>query len=237
VATSSPATAQCEDSTVNQQDQQAIDELFRYLYQVAQQGGSRDPEAEARIQQYVQEGPPGLLYHMAQTLVAQHHALQQARAQQAASRPPTGAPAGFAPPQGLGQSGSGYSPYGQPSGYQQPGSYQPASQAPGWQQAGNHGFLAGAGKLALGIGGGILGAEVLGDVFRGVGGIFDQDRGGYDRDYDDNRQGGGFFGPDDDRDRGPYDNGQYDNGQYDNGGPVDDGGQFDSGFDNGDGGW
>jgi hypothetical protein len=169
---------------------------------------------------------------MAQTLVAQHHALRQAQAQQAASRPPTGAPAGFASPQGPAQ--PGYAPpYGQPSGYQQAGSYQPAAQVAGWQQSGNHGFLAGAGKLALGVGGGILGAEVLGDVFRDVEGIFDQDRGGYNRDYD--QQGGGFFGPGDDRDHGPYDNGQYDNGQYDNG-QYDDGGQFDGGFDNG-GGW
>jgi hypothetical protein len=87
---------------VNQQDQQAIDELFQYLYQAAQQGGSRDPEAEAHIQRYVQQGPPGLLYQMAQTLVAQHHTLQQVRAQQAANRPQSGAPAGFAPPHGVG---------------------------------------------------------------------------------------------------------------------------------------
>lgn len=213
---------------MNQQDQQAIDELFRYLYQAAQQGGPRDPEAEAHVQRYVQQGPPGLLYQMAQTLVAQHYTLQQVRAQQAGNRP-SGAPAGFAPPPGVGQ--PGYSSYGQPAGYQQPAPYQ---QGPGWRQAGNSGFLAGAGKIALGVGGGILGAEVIGDLFRGVEGIFDGDRGDYDRDYD--RDGGGFFGGDDDRDRGPYDNGPYDDGQYDNG-QYDDGGQFDGGFGNGDGGW
>jgi hypothetical protein len=229
---------------VNQQDQQAIDELFRGLYQVAQQGGPRDPEAEAHIQRCVQQAPPGLLYHMAQTLVAQNRTLAQIRAQQA-SAPPSGAPAGFGPPPGQ----PGYQAYGPPAGYQQPGSYQPT----GWRQGGNQGgFLAGAGKIALGVGGGILGAEVIGDLFRDVEGIFDGDRGGYDRDYDRgdyDRDGGGFFGGDD-RDRGPYDgqydngpyqdgqyqDGQYDNGQYDNG-PVDDGGQFDGGFDNGDGGW
>jgi hypothetical protein len=56
---------------VNQQDQQAIDDLFRHLYRTAAQGGPRDRQAEARIQQHIQQGPPGLLYHMAQTLVGQ----------------------------------------------------------------------------------------------------------------------------------------------------------------------
>src|SRR4249920_3624123 len=66
---------------MNRQDQQAIDELFQRLYQTTEQGGPRDPEAEARIQQLVRKGPPGLLYHMAQTLVAQQYALQQAKAE------------------------------------------------------------------------------------------------------------------------------------------------------------
>jgi hypothetical protein len=50
---------------VNQQDQQAIDDLFQHLYRTAGQAGPRDPQAEARIQQHIQPGPPGLLYHMA----------------------------------------------------------------------------------------------------------------------------------------------------------------------------
>jgi len=66
---------------VNQQDQQAIDDLFQHLYQSAAQAGPRDPEAEARIQQHIQQGPPGLLYHMAQTLAGQQAALRQLRAQ------------------------------------------------------------------------------------------------------------------------------------------------------------
>ena len=66
---------------VNREDQQAIDDLFRYLYRTAGKAGPRDPQAEARIQQHIQQGPPGLLYHMTQTLVGQQAALQQLRAE------------------------------------------------------------------------------------------------------------------------------------------------------------
>jgi hypothetical protein len=148
---------------VNQQDQQAIDDLFRHLYQTAQQTGPRDQEADALIKRYVQQGPPGLLYQMAQTLVAQQYTLNKLRSQLASNQQQGGAPAGFAPPRG-----SGYQGYGQPQ-YQQPG----------WQQPGRAGggFLAGAGQLALGIGGGILGAEVLTSIFDVAGGLFgDRDR-------------------------------------------------------------
>src|ERR1700731_791168 len=66
---------------VNQQDQQAIDELFRHLYQMAAQAGPRDSDAEALIQRHMQQGAPGLLSQMAQTLVAQQHTLNQLRSQ------------------------------------------------------------------------------------------------------------------------------------------------------------
>lgn len=229
---------------MNQQDQQAIDELFQHLYRTTQQAGPRDGAAEALIQRYVQQAPPGLVYQMAQMLVAQQHTVNQLRAQQQ-----SGAPAGFAPPQG-----AGYQSYGQPQ-YQQPANYQqPAANygQPGYQQPvrPGGGFLAGAGKLALGIGGGIVGAEVLTDIFDGGGGLFGGDR---DRDqYQDAYQQGfaagdqqgfaagdqqGFAAGDDYRDQdfqgqdpGGFDNGGFDNGGFDNGG-FDDGG-----FDNGDNG-
>ena len=70
---------------MNQQDQQAIDELFRHLDQMAAQAGPRDSDAEALIQQHMQQGSPGLLYQMAQTLVAQQHTLNQLRSQLAAT--------------------------------------------------------------------------------------------------------------------------------------------------------
>jgi hypothetical protein len=202
---------------VNQQDQQAIDELFQHLYKSAGQAEPRDPEAEARIQQHFQQGPPGLLYHMAQTLVAQHHALQQARAQLGAYQQQGGPPAGFAPPgpQGAGQ--PGYPGYGPPAPpYQQPpGTYQQGYQPPAGQP-GRHGFLAGAGKLAAGVGGGILGAEVLRGIFGGGGGIFGGDRDDYG-DRDDMQDYGGQDGygsQDDSGDGGFGDGGSDDQGGW-----------------------
>jgi hypothetical protein len=194
---------------VNQQDQQAIDELFQHLYQAAQQAGPRDEAAEALIQRYVKQAPPGLLYQMAQTLVAQQHTINELRSR-LASAPQYGAPAGFAPPAGAAYQGYGQQGYGQQGGYYQ----QPARQGGG--------FLAGAGKLALGIGGGILGAEVLTSIFDG--GLFGGDR---DRDFDQGYQDG-FDGPGQDP---GYDNGGYDNGGYDGG--FDNGGYDDGGSDGG----
>lgn len=200
---------------MNQQDQQAIDELFRYLYQATQRAGTRDAAAEELIQRYVKQAPPGLLYQMAQTLVAQQHTVNELRSQLTAYQRQGGAPAGFGQPQGGGY-GSGY---GQPQ-------YQQGYQQAGWQQGRpGGGFLAGAGQLALGIGGGILGAEVLTSIFDG-GSLF-----GDDRQYDDGYQAGFAAGDDyGDQGGGP---GGYDDG----GGGYDDGGGYDGGgFDDGGGG-
>jgi hypothetical protein len=197
---------------VNQQDQQAIEELFQYLNRTVAQAGPRDSAADALIQRHVQQGPPGLLYQMAQTLVAQQATINQLRSQLAAYQQEGGAPAGFAPPRGAGYRQA----HGQP-GYQQPGAYQQQ----GWQQQGRQGggFLAGAGQLALGIGGGILGAEVLTSIFDGGGGLFGDDR---DQQYDDGFRDG-FDAGDNDRDQG-QDGGGYDEGGYDDGGGFDSGG-------------
>src|SRR3984957_3207723 len=206
---------------MNQQDQQAIDELFRHLDQMAAQAGPRDSDAEALIQRHMQQGSPGLLYQMAQTLVAQQHTLNQLRSQLAGYQQQGGAPAGFGAPQGAGGSrgGGGYQAYGQQQ-YQQPGYQQPGYQQPGYQQPGRAGggFLAGAGKLALGIGGGILGAEVLTSIFDGAGKLFD---GGGDRGFQDGYQDG-FAAGDDYRDQGGFPDqnsgGFSDPGPFDNGG-------------------
>ena len=194
---------------VNQQDQRAIDDLFEHLHQSAAQAGPRDPEAEARIDQHIQQGPPDLLYHMAQTLVGQQAALRQLRSQLADCQ------------QRLRQAGSpgarGYGDYGSP--YQQPS---------GWQRSGGQGFLAGAGQIALGVGGGILAAEALSNLFAGDG-LFGDDRDDYgDRDYDqadrdDRQDDGGQDGGGQDGGDGGYDDGGYDSGGFDGGG-FDDGG-------------
>ena len=210
---------------MNQQDQQAIDELFRHLDQMAAQAGPRDSDAEALIQRHMQQGSPGLLYQMAQTLVAQQHTLNQLRSQLAGYQQQGGAPAGFGAPQGAG----GYQAYGQPQ-YQQSGYQQSGYQQPGYQQPGRAGggFLAGAGKLALGIGGGILGAEVLTSIFDGAGNLFGGDG---DRQFQDGYQDG-FAAGDDYRDQGGYQD--QGGGDYNDPGSFDNGGFDDNGFDSGD---
>jgi hypothetical protein len=208
---------------VNQQDQQAIEELFQYLNRAVAQAGPRDASADALIQRNVRQGPQGLLYQMAQTLVAQQHTINELRSRLAAGQGQGGAPAGFAPPRG-----GGYQPGYGPPGYQQPGAYQQQ----GWQQPGRPGggFLAGAGQLALGIGGGILGAEVLTSIFDGAGSMFDGNR---DQQYYDDGYQAGFDAGDGARDPGQdqgaddnsaYDDGAADDGAYDDGGGFDDGG-------------
>jgi uncharacterized protein len=215
--------------SVNQNDQQAIDDLFQHLYRSAERAGPRDAQAEAIIQQHIRQGPPGLLYQMAQTLVGQQAALRQLRTQlddcQRQLRQ-TGYP-----------SQQGYGGYGPP--YQQP---------LGWQRSGGGGFLAGAGQIALGVGGGILAAEALGDLLGG-GGLFGGgmfgggdwddygDRDDYgdqdDRDgYDDRQDAAGQDGGGQDGGDGGYDDGLNDGG-FDGG--VDDGGG--GGFDDGGGGF
>ena len=194
---------------MNQQDQQAIDDLFQHLYQSVAQAGPPDPGAEARIQQHIQQGPPGLTYQMAQTLVGQQAALRQLRAQLADCQ------------QQLRQTGSPRQP-----GYR--GSGPPYQQPSGWQQPGGQSFLAGAGQIALGVGGGILAAEALSNLFAG-GALFGDDR-------DDGGGQGDDRGDNDDRqDNGGQDNGGQDNGgEYDGG--YDTGGYDGGGFDDG-GGW
>jgi hypothetical protein len=134
---------------MNPQEQQIIESLFQRLTQGAAQAGPRDPQAEALIQERLQSFPGGP-YYMAQTLILQERALQQAEARlaqqggQGSFLPGGGQPYQSAPAPGYAP-GPAYAP--QP-GYQQ---------APGGSGVG--GFLAGAGKMALGIGGGILVAD------------------------------------------------------------------------------
>lgn len=220
------------EKLVNKQDQQAIDELFRHLYQAAGQAGPRDEAAEALIEKYIRQGPSGLHYHMAQTLVAQQGAIRQLRAQIAAARQQGGS-AGFAQP-GNAQPGYGQPGYAQP-GYAQPGYGQPVYQ----QQSRGGGFLAGAGQIALGVGGGILGAELLTSMFDGAGDLFGGGRDEYADGYQEGFAAGDDQGRDDqardDQGRDDYagqDPGGYDNQGYDNQG-YDDQGYDDQGFDGG----
>ena len=192
---------------MNPQEQQMIESLFQRLTQAAPQAGPRDPEAEALIQQRFQ-ALPGAAYYMAQTLLMQERALQQAEARLAAGGGAAGG-GSFLPPTAA--------PYGQP--YQQPYS-PPHPYAPPQQQGGGMGgFLAGAGKVALGVGGGILVADAvmgLGHELFGGGGYQQQ---GFDYDQGQDRDDGGFG---QDADDGGF--GQQDDSSSDWAGGSDDGG-------------
>jgi hypothetical protein len=216
---------------MNPQERQMIDSLFQRLTQAAPQAGPRDPEAEALIQQHFQS-LPGAAYYMAQTLLMQERALQQAEARLAGGG---GAGGSFMPPPPPPSYGQPYQPpYQQP--YAQPQPYQHAAQ----QGAGMGGFLAGAGKIALGVGGGVLLADaVMGlghDLFGGGG--YQQQGFDYDDQYRD-RDGfvqqqqdfvpqpgdGGFVQQEDfaqQQDDGGFD--QRDDSSNDWGGGSDDGG-------------
>jgi hypothetical protein len=192
------------------QEQQIIESLFQRLTQSAPQAGPRDPQAEALIQQRFQS-LPGAAYYMTQMLLVQEHALQQAEARIAA----------------LQQGGQGsFLPQGAGGPAYPPGAPQPpyaAGAPPVYQQqqgAGVGGFLAGAGKIALGVGGGILVADAAMSIGRGLfggggygfgGGGFDRDD---DRDFDDGR----------DDSSGGYEQQQDDGGFGDFGGGGDDSG-------------
>jgi uncharacterized protein len=213
---------------VNRQDQQAIDGLFQYLNQAAAQAGPPDPQAETRIQQHIQRNPTALTYQMAQTLVGQQAALRQLRAQLADAQQQL---------QHRGRWG-GFGRHGQQEAAQQNyGGYQQQAR---YQQAGGGGFLAGAGQIALGVGGGILAAEALGSLFSGdglFGNDYNDDR-AFDQGYEDGRQDQERYDDNRQDDNNQNDGGaQYDDNNQNDGGGYDDGGGFDGGgFDDG-GGW
>jgi len=64
---------------MNDQDRQAIDGLFAKLAEAERQSGPRDPQAEGFIAERI-AGQPAAPYLMAQTIVMQDYALQQAQA-------------------------------------------------------------------------------------------------------------------------------------------------------------
>jgi uncharacterized protein len=186
---------------MNAQEQQLIESLFGRLSQGIGQAGPRDPQAEALIQQKMQ-AMPGAGYYMAQTILMQERALQEAQ-QRLANQPGGGST--FSGPIYGGQPGYGPQPaYGY--GQQQGGIFG----QPGQGGSGLGGFMGGAAKLALGIGGGIL----LGDVAMHVAnGIFGQGwhegQGGYDQGYDAGLQAG--------EDRGDQGQNQGQQGFFDSG--------------------
>lgn len=154
---------------MDQQDKQAIDGLFRRLEDTERQAPPRDPEAQGFIDEQIAR-QPGAPYFMAQTIVMQEYALEQAQARIAElERTSSARPAG-------GLFGSLF------GGSQQPQSHAPRPGAvPGFPQrraapspmaatvqpSRGGGFLGGAAQTAMGVAGGVLLANAIGGMFGG----------------------------------------------------------------------
>ncbi|MCC6734697.1 MAG: DUF2076 domain-containing protein [Bauldia sp.] len=183
---------------MDQNDRQAIDQLFRKLGEVERTAAPRDAEAEALIRQRVAQ-QPGAPYYMAQTIVVQEQALEAAQQRimqlEQQSRPSLfgglfgGGSRQPVPQQHYPQRGQQYG-YGQQQGYGQQGY--------GQQRGG--GFLAGAAQTALGVAGGVLVANAVMGLFdggaEGAGADAGGDTGGDFGGGDGGDFGGGDFGGD-----------------------------------------
>ena len=179
---------------MDQKERQVIDDLFGKLRQVEGQTAQRDREAEAHIQRQV-ASLPAAPYYMAQAILVQEQALAglqtrlQQLEQQVAQQPASGGGGGFL--SGLFGGGQGAAPPARqmrPPAHQQPGYPQHIPpqymQPPGggmmgggmmggggpWggggrMGGGGGGFLAGAMQTAVGVAGGMLVADALGNAF------------------------------------------------------------------------
>lgn len=142
----------------NQDDRSAIDGLFDRIEDVARNSQPRDGDAEAQIQQRLQQFPPAP-YYMAQTIVIQEEALRQAQAR-------------IEQLEAQGQQRSS-GVFGGLFGGSEP-QRQPARRRGPWDRGedqderrgrgGGGGFLAGAAQTAMGVAGGVL----LGSAIAGM---------------------------------------------------------------------
>jgi hypothetical protein len=161
------------------QERKIIDDLFDKLSDAERQSSPPEPVAQAHILSRV-ERQPGAPYLMAQTIVAQEHALGAAQARIAAleeelTRRPTGGGGflaglfgggdGQGEPRRVTQNASGtmQSP-GQPA---MGSSTQFGRGMPQAQPGRGSGFLAGAAQTAMGVAGGVLIGSMLGNAFGG----------------------------------------------------------------------
>ncbi|MFD1703955.1 DUF2076 domain-containing protein [Methylopila henanensis] len=173
------------------QDRQAIDGLFNRLDDVDRRSPPKDAEADALIRERVSSNP-NAPYLMAQTIVMQDHALNQAQQRieelerQASERPAGGggflsglfgggsqAPRPAAAPQSApGRSALGSpmgAPIGAPTGAPAGSPWQGAAGQAAAQPSRGGGFLAGAAQTAMGVAGGVLIGNAIGSMFGGGG--------------------------------------------------------------------
>jgi hypothetical protein len=168
-------------------DRQAIAGLFQRLDQVESQSPPRDGEAEAFIREEIAR-QPGAPYYMAQTIVMQDYALQQAEArieeleQELSSRPSGGGgllgglfgggsrepprPTRTVPRVGMGAQPMAAQPMGAP-GIGAAGMGAAGMGAAGMAQRPGGGFLAGAAQTAMGVAGGMLLGSAIAGMFQG----------------------------------------------------------------------
>jgi len=153
--------------SMNSQERQVIESLFTRLDEVERKAPARDAEAEAFIQERIRR-QPGAPYFMAQTIVMQEYALQQAQQQiedlerRAAQRPAGGGLFSNLLGGGQNSSGSGTSAV---AGLRTIASGANVTPAP--QPGRDGGFLAGAAQTAMGVAGGVLLANAIGGMFGG----------------------------------------------------------------------
>jgi hypothetical protein len=154
--------------SMNSQERQVIESLFTRLGEVERQAPARDVDADAFIQERIRQHP-GAPYFMAQTIVMQEYALQQAQQKidelerRVAQRPAGGGI--FSNLFGGGQSSSGSSA---------PVAVAPRSRtldasatSPLQPGRGGGGFLAGAAQTAMGVAGGVLLGNAIAGMFGG----------------------------------------------------------------------
>ena len=150
---------------MNDQDRQAIEQLFSKLRQVEGRTGPRDAEAEALIRQRLGE-QPGAAYYLAQTVIMQELALETANRRiedlERASREGQGG--GFL--SGL-FGGGRQAP--QPDDRRAHRDAYP-QRGTSWNQPAGGGFLAGAAQTAMGVAGGVVLGNLLAGALFGDGG-------------------------------------------------------------------
>jgi hypothetical protein len=181
---------------LTREDRNAIDGLFERLREAEQRGGPRDAEAEAYIRSKI-AAHPAAPYYLAQTVVVQQEALQEAeRRMEQLERNGR-------------QTGQRRGPWDREPAYDDPRPY-----GGGF---GGGGFLAGAAQTALGVAGGMMLGSLIGSIFStGAANASEYDNGSPD---DNGSDAGNDQGSD-------ADDGGFDGGDFGDGGGFDMGGDF-----------
>ena len=158
---------------MNGQDRQAIEGLFSRLAEAERQAPPKDAEADAYIRQRLQ-GQPGAPYMMAQTIVVQTHALEQAEQRIQQLEDEAGEPQGRSGSGGMfggvfGGSGRSAGPVPRSGSVPTAGGPMgaPANGPMMQPQQQGGGFLADAAQTAMGVAGGVLLGNAIGGMFGG----------------------------------------------------------------------